>query len=251
MRYTTDRQTFDSEAFQSIVQMLASLGAVIIVPRDQLTVGEVRSMVSRSEQSAQEPWPQLDWRSTDQAPTPTTDKKLLRRISAPALADAPKGEAVLRHSRLYLLARDTMSLSGRSLPNAHTRQSLREIYLRWKDPELSKGEHSSLSWWLQSLIDRELKSYLEGRDQATKIVFGSDLQSFLQTVLDSEYLDRTGRILARFEEEMLFLSPSIEEVQAFLDTIPLSSSLEPMRICLEDYLKGKTEVVYQPEGLDL
>lgn len=251
MRYTTDRQTFDSEAFQSIVQMLASLGAVIIVPRDQLTVGEVRSMVSQSEQSAQEPWPQLDWRSADQAPTPTTDQKLLRRISAPALADAPKGEAVLRHSRLYLLARDTMSLSGRSLPNAHTRQSLRAIYLRWKDPELSKGEHSSLSWRLQSLIDRELKSYLEGRDQATKIVFGSDLQSFLQTVLDSEYLDRTGRILARFEEEMLFLSPSIEEVQAFLDTIPLSSSLEPMRICLEDYLKGKTEVVYQPEGLDL
>lgn len=251
MHYTTDRLTFDSEAFQSIIQTLVQLDAVIIVPRDQLTVGEVRSMVSRSELSEQEPWPQLDWQSGDNAPAPTTDKKLLRRISTPDLAHTPKGEAVLRHSRLYLLARETMELSGQALQGVSMRQYLRAIYLRWKDPELSRDDHCLIYWRYQALIDRELKSYLEGREQATTIVFSSDLQSFLQAVLDSEYLDRAGQSLARFEEEMLFLSPSKEEVQAFLDTIPLSPSLESMRICLEDYLKGKTQVIHNPEDLSL
>lgn len=251
MHYATDRLTFESEALQSTIQTLVQLDAVIIIPRDQLTVGEVRSMVSQSELSEQEPWPQLDWQDSDKAPTPTTDKKLLRRISAPVLVQTSKGEAVLRHSRLYLLARDTMALTEQSLSDVSTRQNLRAIYLRWKDPEISQDDHYPIYRGYEALIDKELKNYLEGRVQATTIVFSSDLQTFLQAVLDSEYLDREGQSLAHFEEEMLFLSPSKEEVQAFLDTIPLSPSLDPMRICLEDYLKGKTEVIHNPENFDL
>lgn len=251
MHYTTDRLAFDSEAFQNIVQTLAQLGAVIIIPRDQLTVGEVRSIVSQSELSEQEPWPQLDWQSSDQAPHRTTDQKLLRRISAPVLAGQTRGQEVLKHSRLYLLARDTLALSGLLLQSAHIRQSLRAIYLRWRDPEIGKDAHHPIYWWHKDLIATELRNYLERREQATTIVFSPDLQSFLRAVLDSEHLDREGQSLARFEEEMLFLSPSKEEVQAFLDTIPLSPSLEPMRICLEDYLMGKTEIIHSPDDLDL
>lgn len=251
MHYTTDRLAFDSEAFQSIVQTLAQLGAVIIIPRAQLTVGEVRNIVSQSELSEQEPWPQLDWQSSDQVPHPTTDQKLLRRISAPVLAGQTRGQKVLKYSRLYLLARDTLALSGQLLQSTHIRQSLRAIYLQWRDPEISKDNNPPIYWRCKTLIDTELRNYLERRDLATTIVFSPDLQSLLSAVLDSEYLDREGQSLARFEEEMLFLSPSKEEVQAFLDTIPLSPSLEPMRICLEDYLMGKTEIIHSPGDLDL
>lgn len=245
VRYETGRLSFGTEEFQDILETMVQLDAVIIVPQDQLTVGEVRTMISLSQQSEQDSWPRLDWESTSTVPIPVNSERLLRRITSPMLGKQPKGEAVVRHSRFYFLVRDTMALLGQPLRSASTHHSLRAIYLRWIDRDISKEPLYNTGCWDRVLI--ELKDYLEGRrEAATTIAFSPDVQEQLQMVLDSEYLNREGLCLARFEEEMLFLAPGKSEVQAFLDALPLSPSFDSMRICLENYLAGKTEIIYSP-----
>ena len=61
MHYQTEQLPFESEPLQTIIQTLAQMDAVIVVPRDQITYGDVKEYESRSERDDNEPWEVLEW----------------------------------------------------------------------------------------------------------------------------------------------------------------------------------------------
>lgn len=135
MHYHTEQLPFESEQLQTIIQTLAQMDAVIVVPRDQITYGDVKEYESRSERDDNEPWDVLDWKNTDEVPMPPIRESLMLRISAPKVAEEKKGEPVFRHSERYLLAKETMALEGLPLPHIQrsTIDALRRCYMKWKD----------------------------------------------------------------------------------------------------------------------
>lgn len=53
---------------QTIIQTLAQMDAVIVVPREQITYGDVKELESRSERDDNEPWDVLDWKMLTKYP---------------------------------------------------------------------------------------------------------------------------------------------------------------------------------------
>lgn len=94
---------------------------------------------------------------------------------------------------------------------------------------------------------RELQKIMENKSELGKVDLGSEYRKLLQEILDSEYLDASGEFLLRFDKEMMYLSPEKSVAQAFLDEMPCSPKLESIRRCIQDYLDGKTEMIYSPE----
>ena len=82
MHYQTAQLYFDSETLQIIIQTLAQMDAVIIVPREQISYGDVKELSSRSIIDEDLPWDVLDWKNSDEVPMPPIREKLLLRISA-------------------------------------------------------------------------------------------------------------------------------------------------------------------------
>lgn len=112
IHYRTDKLSFESEAFQTVIQSLSQMDAVLIVPRDQMTYGDVKEFSSRSMKDSNEPWPILDWKSGNDAVMPPIKETLMLRISAPMVQKPHKGQVVTRHSDYYILAEDTVKLKG-------------------------------------------------------------------------------------------------------------------------------------------
>lgn len=68
MHYQTEQLSFESESLQTIIQTLAQMDAVIVVPRKQITYGDVKEFESRSERDDNEPWEVLDWKMRTKYP---------------------------------------------------------------------------------------------------------------------------------------------------------------------------------------
>ena len=146
-----------------------------------------------------------------------------------------------------------MSLKGLSLWLHGTMDALRRNYMKWKNyyansvmrkDDIAKGQ-PSLS--VQHDICRELRSVIENRSKASSVNFSRDVTDNLQDILDSEYLETTGLYQAKFDDEMLFLSPEKQAAQAFLDDLPCSPSFDGVRKCIQDYLDGKTDIINSPD----
>lgn len=251
--YQTEMFSYESEPLQTIIQTLAQMDAVIIVPRDQMRYGDVKEFSSRSERDDNEPWPVLDWKNEKEVPMPPVKEKLLLRISAPLISKVQKGKPVSRHSEYYNLANETMSLNGLSLGLRSTMDALRRNYMKWKNyyansvmrkDDITKGQ-PSLS--VQHDICRELRLVIENRSKAASVNFSREITDNLQDILDSEYLETNGLYQAKFDDEMLFLSPEKQAVQAFLDDLPCSPRFEGIRKCVLDYLDGKTDIINSPD----
>lgn len=249
MHYQTGILSFDSEPIQAVVQTLAQMDAVIIIPRDEMRYGDIRELSSRSEKDADEPWPVLDWKDGDEVQMPPVREKLLLRISAPVVRGARTGRAVEKHSDRYLLAEETMSLAGLPLGHRSTVDALRRNYLGWKrfyqrstdDPTISVKEfHECMT------VLRELRDVTENRAGAVKVDFSYEVTGILQKILDREYLDDCNQYLEKFDEQMLFLSPDRSEAQAFLDAMPCSPRLDGVKKCLLDYIEGRTDMINSP-----
>lgn len=251
--YQTEMFSYESEPLQTIIQTLAQMDAVIIVPRDQMRYGDVKEFSSRSERDDNEPWPVLDWKNEKEVPMPPVKEKLLLRISAPLIPKVQKGKPVSRHSEYYNLANETMSLNGLSLGLRGTMDALRRNYMKWKNyyansvmrkDDITKGQ-PSLS--VQHDICRELRLVIESRSKAASVNFSREITDNLQDILDSEYLETNGLYQAKFDDEMLFLSPEKQAAQAFLDDLPCSPRFEGIRKCVQDYLDGKTDIINSPD----
>lgn len=255
MHYQTKQLAFESEQFQTIIQTLSQLDAVIIVPRDQICYGDMKDMSNRSEHDDNAPWDKLDWKNADGVPMPPVERKLLLRISAPPVPKEQKGKPVDKHSEHYLLAEEMLALEGRSLNRRSTIDALRRTYLNWKKfytaTMLQKNnlpKNLPAYFEIRALI-RELRTVTENKTKATLVDYSRDAKEILQKILDSEYLETTGVYLTRFDDEMLFMSPDKSEVQAFADEMPCSPRLDGIRKCLQDYIDGKTDIINSPDWI--
>ena len=253
MHYQTNKMSFESEAFQTVMQCLAQMDAVIIVPRDQMSYGDIKEFSSRSERDANEAWPVLEWKNSDEVPMPPVKENLMLRISAPEVKMLQKGKPVTRHSEYYLLAKDTLELNGLSFRQRSTIDSLRRAFLEWRKlygTSISKDNAptSILTPSMMRFLSNELRIVIENKANKTNVVYKRDVMRILQDILDSEYLDTNGLYLTKFEEEMLFLSPDTADAQTFLDDMPCSPRLEGVRRCLQDYIDGKTDIINSPHN---
>lgn len=251
MHYQTDKLTFESETFQTIIQSLSQMDAVLIVPRDQMTYGDVKEFSSRSMKDSSEPWSLLDWKSDNDVVMPPVKETLMLRISAPMVQKPHKGQVVTRHSDYYILAEDTVKLEGLQLGIRSTIDALRRTFLKWKKLYTLSQAQDCISAnvpspSMQRYICGELRKVIENKNNQTVVEYNHDMMNILQNVLDSEYLEPSAEYMTRFDNEMLFMSPSISEVQTFADEMPCSPRLEGIRKCLQDYIDGKTDIINSP-----
>lgn len=253
MHYQTESLCFESESFQTIIQVLSQMDAVIIVPRDQITYGDVKEYVSRSERDSNEPWEALDWKNADEIPMPPLKEKLLLRISAPIIQKSQKGKPVFKHSEHYNLSKETMALEGQPLNSRSTMDALRRNYMNWKVYySRSVYQRNNLQKDQPSLAEireicHELRLVIENKEKAGQVKFRQEFQYQLQTILDSEYLEPNGLFVTRFEDEMLFLSPDKKVAQAFIDEMPYSPRLDGIRQCIQEYIDGNTDIINSPD----
>lgn len=253
MHYQTAQLYFDSETLQTIIQTLAQMDAVIIVPREQISYGDVKKLSSRSIIDDDQPWAVLDWRNSAEVPMPPVREKLLLRISAPMVQNARLGEPVFKHSEHYLLAEETMSLEGLPLNIRSTMDALRRNYMKWKayysrcgsQRDKLRKEQPTLS--AQRDVCRELRLVIENKTKSHVVNYDQQIKRMLQSILDSEYLEINGLYLARFDDEMLFFSPEKSAAQAFLDEMPCSPRLDAIRKCIQDYIDGKTDLIHSAD----
>lgn len=84
-------------------------------------------------------------------------------------------------------------------------------------------------------------------NKAFAVGLAQNVKTLLQDILDSEYLDTNGLYFARFEDEMMFMSPEKSAAQAFLDAMPCSATLDGIKKCIEDYLEDKTDIINSPD----
>lgn len=245
MHYQTEKLLFSDDAFQTIMKELSLKGAVIIVPRDQLTYGDVKEYISRSEREANEPWDALDWKNADAVPLPPIKENLYHRISSPVLLKNQKGILVLKHSELYYLAEETMEISGQSMNSIVSSTALRTLYLKWN--AILRGK---VVWDISiselRVVYRRIMYLIEHMTTIPTVDYGDEVNEILQDILDSEHLDAAGMVRERFEKEMLFLSPDVWDAQKFLDEMPCVSNLDDIRRCVQDYLDGKTDIIHSP-----
>lgn len=175
------------------------------------------------------------------------------RISAPKVAEEKKGEPVFRHSERYLLAKETMALEGLPLPHIQrsTIDALRRCYMKWKDyyrlstAKISQQQEVQPSLVKQREVCRDLQRVIGNK--AFAVGLAQNVKTLLQDILDSEYLDTNGLYFARFEDEMMFMSPEKSAAQAFLDAMPCSATLDGIKKCIEDYLEDKTDIINSPD----
>ena len=99
---------------------------------------------------------------------------------------------------------------------------------------------------MQRYICGELRKVIENKNNQTVVEYNHDMMNILQNIIDSEYLEPSAEYMARFDNEMLFMAPSISEVQTFADEMPCSPRLDGIRKCLQDYIDGKTKIINSP-----
>ena len=249
LHYTTKQLKFESDEYQSIIQTLAQLEAVIIIPRDHLNGKQVKTYISQSENDLHEDWPVLEWKNAETIPMPPIQEKTLLRISAPIIAQPKKGKRVFRHSPIYLLAKKTIEMSGWSLNSSSTIEGLIKVYLNWNSFFVQNEESQKTSWAVQKQIRDNLRDLIENVSKKDFVIFDIDVRETLEKILDSEYLEPSFEFISRFENEMIFRSPNIKEAQAFLDEMPYDSSLKGIRKCIQDYIDGKTNIIFSPHRM--
>lgn len=132
-----------------------------------------------------------------------------------------------------------------------TIDALRRIFLKWKKQyTLSQTQNGtsantpspSMQWY----ICGELRKVIDNKDHQTVVDYNHDMMNILQNIIDSEYLEPSAEYMARFDNEMLFMSPSVSKVQTFADEMPCSPRLDGIRKCLQDYIDGKTKIINSP-----
>lgn len=73
MRYAAGPLSTDSPEFASIMTLLASLRAVILIPREYLTIGEIKDFTNLRTIDDNSQWPELDWRHSAILPPPKSE----------------------------------------------------------------------------------------------------------------------------------------------------------------------------------
>lgn len=241
MRYATEKLPPDSPEFASIMTLLASLCAVILIPREYLTVGEMKDFANLRTIEDNSQWPELDWRHS--AILPPAKCEVQVRISAPETKDK-----VLYTDELpphIILCNRTLSYHDRSFKENTMPGQIRALYLQWHDlskAQILDGELGSWEAFAQKVAD-EIHRMLLNSIKEPVIRFSDYICDKLKEVTSRHQLSAVGKIIARYRDEMLFASPPKEAAQKFLDECLYDQRLETIRASLENYINGKTDLI--------
>ena len=241
MRYATEKLPPDSPEFASIMTLLASLRAVILIPREYLTVGEMKDFANLRTIEDNSQWPELDWRHSAMLPPAKRDMQV--RISAPETKDK-----VLYTDELpphIILCNRTLSYHGRSFKENTMPGQIRALYLQWHDlskAQILDGELGSWEAFAQKVAD-EIHRMLLNSAKEPVIQFSDYICDKLKEVTSRHQLSTVGRIIARYRDEMLFSSPPKDVAQKFLDECLYDPRLTTVRMSLENYINGKTDLI--------
>lgn len=240
-RYFTDNMEFDSEVMQTIVQFLAQMRATIVVPRNQITIGEMKQMESQSEHDENKAWPVLDWEKEKEQPLPPSRQEVLLHITPPLVKGNSGGREVQSLSEYVLLCRETVKMQGCSMADNSTRLKVKKLYFDWRNLFIcltdSKDEDKAKT--LRYLLLDELHNLLIGKSEKIQL----ECYDRLCQAADSEHLDAIVEIRERFNKEFLFMSPPKEQVKVFIDSCPCSDRLNYIIKALQKYLNGETEII--------
>ena len=241
MRYATEVLSAKSREFVDIMTLLASLRAVIIIPREHLTVGEMKGYAQVRKMDENNNWPKLDWRHSPMLPPARREVQI--RISTPMAKDG-NIKYVDEYSPQILLCQRTLSCNGRSFQENAIPGQIRSLYFEWLDCTRQDLDKIDANW--QDISDRvsnDIHRLLINAAKEPIIRFSDSVYRTLQEEVDKEQLSATGKTIVKFREEMLFLSPPKNVVEQFLDSCLYNPRLATIRKSLEDYLSGKTDMI--------
>lgn len=241
MHYATDRLVCDSPEFQTIMMLLASLRAVILIPREYLTVGEMKEYAQDRKREENSNWPKLDWRNSLLLPPPRHEIQI--RISSPIVKEA-NVYFVDEYPPEILLCKRTMAYQGRSFRENTMPGQIRALYFEWLEWNRQDAGQSLLARrGISYKVSNELHRLLVNSAKKPVIQFDDAIYNLMKEVVDGIQLSAVGRLLAKYRDEMLFLAPPKDVVEKFLDSCLYDSRLTKVRKSLENYLDGKTEII--------
>lgn len=241
MHYATDILVADSPEFQTIMMLLASLRAAILIPREYLTVGEMKEYAQGRKREENSNWPELDWRNSLLLPPPRHEIQI--RITSPIVKDA-NVYFVDEYPPEILLCKCTMAYQGRSFRENTMPGQIRALYFEWLEWNKQHAGQSLLARrGISYKVSNELHRLLVNSAQEPVIQFDDAIYNLMKEVVDGIQLSAVGRLLAKYRDEMLFLAPPKDVVEKFLDSCLYDSRLTKVRKSLEDYLDGKTEII--------
>lgn len=227
--YTTAKHKVDYPGMLKVIKHLSQMKAAILVDREFLTKGEL-DKYTRAADTPETPWKALDWKGKDAMAVPPVRERSMDNISLPVLSKE-KGAPVDRLDADVALAKETLSYHGQIL-SISVKSELRDLLFDWRQGVLK----------LRFKVIQTLESILVNKKIGSEIDL-SDVMDDLSELANRQHLSPVGKFLERFEREFQFLSPSKEDVRAFLDTCPCSSQLDGEREALQKYLDGKTDAI--------
>ena len=151
---------------------------------------------------------------------------------------------VEKYSSQVLLCRRTLAFNGRSFKENTMPGQIRSLYLEWNDIPKHNPYQFKNDWGFVALcVANDLHRILINSVKEPTIRLDDFICRTLQDISSREQLSAIGKIVEKYEREMLFISPPKEEVEKFLDSCPYSPRLESIRKSLEDYINGKTDII--------
>lgn len=241
VKYSTNALEADSLEFMQIITLLVSLRAVIMIPRSFVTVGEMKEFAGTRTQESNSNWPNLDWKKS--LIMPPVKEQVQLRISPPQIRES-SSNLVDEYTPETLLCIRTLSLQGGSLNEPETFNKLRTLYFEWLNSAKSVSYKNDINWQRVCLnLVNELHSKIVNAKKIPNIDFKDNVLRCLMDEVNKYELSPVGEIISRYNEEMLFMSPPVEEVQKFLDSCFCDPRLDKIRQSLENYINGVTSII--------
>lgn len=240
-KYSTEALSSESEEFMAIMSAFTSLRAVIMIPRSFLTVGDMKKFAKKRSENDNSHWPKID--SSASQVIPPLRNEVQQIIRAPELPD-PEPTYVDEYSPQTLICRKTLTFQGQSLRQPEILATFRKAYFEWLDFNARALTENDINWkGICMKVSNEIHRILVNSNKEPTILFGDFILRILQEEVKKYRLSAVGEIKKRYQEEMLFMSPSKETVEKFLEECLYDSSLDSIRKSLEDYLNGNSDII--------
>ncbi|MCM1141042.1 MAG: hypothetical protein NC453_20935, partial [Muribaculum sp.] len=240
--YATDRIASGSAVFVEVMTLLASLNAVILIPREYLTVGEMNGHAKSRKVNESKHWPKLDWQASKIMPP--VRKEIEIRISAPVSCVDEDVQYVDEYTLPVQLCLRTLNYEGRSFTERSLAGQIRALYFEWPQTRKTPAYMHRDGWNnLISIVRHDLHRILMNAGKEQTVKFDEDVIRRLKAEIAKEQLSAIGKTVERYKREMLFLAPPAEEVQKFLDNSLCHPRLGNIRKSLENYLSGKNDII--------
>ena len=238
IHYSTDMLSLNSKEFNEIISHLASLRAIIMIPREYITIGEMKEFSKDRITDDNCNWPELDWRNA--AIMPPVRREVQVRITPPPQPENAT-KFVEQISPFGLLCKRTLPYEGHSLRENLIPGQIRALYYAWEEGLRSFEQlHKSHAY----TIYRDLYRILSNISKQPQIHFDKETMDILVDGAGEE-LSSVGKVMQRYKEDFVFLAPDKDAVEKFMDTFPCSDRLKFIKQSLEKYLNGETDIIIE------